>query len=197
MCGLKSKYVDDVIISTDDEKIAEEAVRSGAENPFLRPAELASDTARAIDAFIYTIKRLKEDFKREYETLLILQPTSPLRDYTDVDEAIEFFYSKKALSVISVKEADTPLEWYQKVDKDLQLTNLIEGEGGKYNRQEYDKLYIPNGAIYIIDIEEFLRIENLYTDKTFAYIMSKEKSIDIDDKYDFLYAETVAKSIER
>lgn len=190
--ALKSKYIDDVIVSTDSEAIAEAAVKAGAENPFMRPQELATDTAKVIDTFVYTLETLKEKYNREYEKVIILQPTSPLRETKDIDEAIELYERKNALTIMSVVEAEIPPEWYLTIDDHLFMKNYIEELSSK-NRQEYKKLYLPNGAIYIFDVKNLLETKLYKNDRTYAYIMNKENSIDIDDIYDFLLAEAIVK----
>lgn len=104
--ALKSKSIDHVILSTDDEEIATVAKKYGAEVPFMRPAELASDTAMAVDNYIYTIGRLEKEWNTKIDSFVVLQPTSPLRIAEDVDGAVELFNTRKADSVVTyVKEA--------------------------------------------------------------------------------------------
>ena len=99
--ALKAKNIDRVIISTDDEEIAKIAVEYGAELPFMRPEFLASDTAQAVDNYIYTIGRLEEESGEKIDAFVVLQPTSPLRIAEDVDGAVDLFLQKDADSVIS------------------------------------------------------------------------------------------------
>lgn len=190
--ALNSKYIDDVIVSTDSKKIADIAIESGAEIPFMRPDYLATDKATSHDVYLYTLKELKEKYGREYKAMIVLQPTSPLRNTEDIDNAIELFKEKKADSVISVTKAEIPIAWYRKVDENLFLSELKESNDFS-GRQDFEELFLPNGAIYIFDIENFLKTKKFYTDKTFAYVMEKEKSIDIDDVYDFMLAKEIMK----
>lgn len=190
--ALKSKYIDDVIISTDSKEIAKIAEKAGAENPFMRPDYLATDTATTYDVLIYTLNELEKRYNRKYDIIVLLQPTSPLRDTKDIENAIELYNKKQALSVISVKKSDTPIEWYRKVNENLflsEITNKAEFTG----RQSYEQLYLPNGAIYVFDVKQLLNEGLFYTNKTYAYIMNKEKSIDIDDIYDFMLVEAIIK----
>lgn len=188
--AIGSKYIDDVIVSTDSEEIAKAAVAAGAENPFMRPEELASDTSRVLDTFIFTLNELKEKHNREYKKLVVLQPTSPLRNTKCIDEAIELYNEKEALTVMSVKESEIPLGWYLSVNEDLSMEYYLK-EALVSNRQENRVLYIPNGAIYVFDVESLLRTKQYYNEKTYAYKMKKEQSLDIDDIYDFLLVKAV------
>ena len=98
----RSKYITKIVLSTDDTAIAQVGKKYGAEIPFLRPSELATDTSLAPDAYIYTIERLKNEQGYAPEIVVILQPTSPLRTVDDIDAAISLYLEKNADSVISV-----------------------------------------------------------------------------------------------
>jgi len=180
--ALKSKSIDHVILSTDDEEIAAVAKKYGAEVPFMRPAELASDTAMAVDNYIYTIGRLEKEWNTKIDSFVVLQPTSPLRIAEDIDGAVELFNARNADSVVTyVKEAH-PIFWHKKIDENNKL------EGTIANRQELPITYYPNGAVYVFSTE-MIRQKKYYTDKSYAYIMPRERSIDIDFIDDFKYAE--------
>ena len=184
--ALKSKSIDHVILSTDDEEIAAVAKKYGAEVPFMRPAELASDTAMAVDNYIYTIGRLEKEWNTKIDSFVVLQPTSPLRIAEDIDGADELLISRKAESVVTyVKEAH-PIFWHKKIDENNKLEDIFEGTIA--NRQELPITYYPNGAVYVFSTE-MIRQKKYYTDKSYAYIMPRERSIDIDFIDDFKYAE--------
>lgn len=184
--ALKSNSIDHVILSTDDEEIAEVAKKYGAEIPFMRPAELASDTAMAIDNYIYTIGRLEKEWNTKIDSFVVLQPTSPLRIAEDIDGAVELFNARNADSVVSfVKEAH-PVFWHKKIDENNKLEDLFEGTIA--NRQDLPKTYYPNGAVYVFSTE-MIRQRKYFTDQSYAYIMPRERSVDIDFIDDFKYAE--------
>ena len=184
--ALKSKSIDHVILSTDDEEIAAVAKKYGAEVPFMRPAELASDTAMAVDNYIYTIGRLEKEWNTKIDSFVVLQPTSPLRIAEDIDGAVELFNARNADSVVTyVKEAH-PIFWHKKIDENNKLEDIFEGTIA--NRQELPITYYPNGAVYVFSTE-MIRQKKYYTDKSYAYIMPRERSIDIDFIDDFKYAE--------
>lgn len=149
--ALKSKSIDHVILSTDDEEIAAVAKKYGAEVPFMRPAELASDTAMAVDNYIYTIGRLEKEWNTKIDSFVVLQPTSPLRIAEDIDGAVELFNARNADSVVTyVKEAH-PIFWHKKIDENNKLEDIFEGTIA--NRQELPITYYPNGAVYVFSTE--------------------------------------------
>jgi N-acylneuraminate cytidylyltransferase/CMP-N,N'-diacetyllegionaminic acid synthase len=184
----ESKFIDRVIISTDDEEIAEVAKKYGAEVPFMRPNELATDTAKAIDTYLYTINRLNENSTNLIEEFIVLQPTSPLRSAIDIDTAIEIFKKNKADSVISVVEAEHPPYWYKKITNEGILKDYFISNNS-LNRQEYDRTYLPNGAIFVFRYNILKETLNYYTDKTYPYVMPRDRSVDIDNFLDFKMAE--------
>lgn len=189
----KSEFITRIIVSTDSEEIADVATKYGAEVPFLRPAELATDDAKAIDVYLYTIERLNLENDEQINEFLVLLPTSPLRNYMDIDQAIKIFKKKNADSVISVTETEYPPQWIKRISEKGILEDYIQGLNN-LNRQEYEKTYIPNGAIYIFKYNVLKKEYNYYTDKTYPYIMPNIRSIDIDTPLDFMIAEYLIKN---
>ncbi|GAU77771.1 cytidylyltransferase domain-containing protein [Fusibacter sp. 3D3] len=188
--ALNSKYIERVIVSTEDAEIAEISKKYGAEVPFLRPAELATDTSKAIDAYVFTVESLQEINKMTFDQIVILQPTSPLRKATHIDEAIELFFERGANSIISVTPSDHPPQWYKTIDTQGVLHSYIDSDNSK-NRQELELTYIPNGAIYVFNYSFLKENASYYSDSTYAYVMEKRFSIDIDSMYDFALAEII------
>lgn len=182
----KAKHIDRVIISTDDEDIARVATEYGAELPFMRPAELASDTAMAIDNYIYTIDRLEKESARSIEAFVVLQPTSPLRIAEDIDGAIELFEKNSADSVISYCQEAHPISWHKYLDEEGRFVNIFDSN--IKNRQDNRVSYYPNGAVYVFRTS-MIKERKYYTDKSYAYIMPRSRSVDIDFIEDFEYAE--------
>ena len=184
--AIQSKEISRVIVSTDSADIAAVARKAGAEVPFLRPKELATDSSLAIDTYLYTCERLSDNSNKPVEHIVVLLPTSPLRLSEDIDHAIEIFKEKNADSVISVTEMSHPISWVKEIDKNGVLRNYMLDEGNKLsNRQEYQVKYIPNGSIYILKYSLLKRNRDYYSEKTYPYIMPRDRSIDIDDKIDF------------
>lgn len=188
--ALKAKHIDRVIISTDDEEIARVAVQYGAELPFMRPTELASDTAQAIDNYIYTIGRLEEEGKEQIDAFVVLQPTSPLRIAEDIDGAVGLFLEKGADSVISYCPEAHPVTWHKYLDEEGRFVNIFDDN--IQNRQANRVSYYPNGAVYVFRTS-MIRNRKYYTDSSYAFIMPRTRSVDIDFIEDFEYAEFLLK----
>ncbi|RXI36123.1 N-acylneuraminate cytidylyltransferase [Malaciobacter mytili] len=188
--ALKSKYISEIIISTDCKEIEEVATKYGAKSYFLRPNFLASDSAKAIDNYLYTINRLNTEFNYNIKDFIVLQPTSPLRTVSDIDGAIELFKDKKADSVISYTEEHHPIIWHKYLTSDSKFENIFEENLS--NRQEIKKSYYPNGAIYVFNYN-LIKENKYYSDNSYAYIMSRNSSVDIDFIEDFEYAEFLLK----
>lgn len=182
----QSKYIDHVIVSTDDQKIADIALEYGAEVPFLRPDFLASDTAQAVDNYIYTIERLTKEWNTPIEEFVVLQPTSPLRIAEDIDGAIEMFMEKKADSVISYTPEAHPARWHKYLDEDKKFIDIFDPTIA--NRQDLKISYYPNGAVYVFRFS-IIKERKYYTDKSYGYVMPRSRSVDIDYKDDFEYVE--------
>ena len=184
--ALKSKHIDHVIVSTDDQKIADIALLYGAEVPFLRPDFLASDTAQAVDNYIYTIERLSKEWEMPIEEFVVLQPTSPLRITEDIDGAVEMFIQKKADSVISYTQEAHPVHWHKYLGEDNTFIDIFSTS--IVNRQDLQKTYYPNGAVYVFRFR-MIKERKYYTDKSYAFVMPRSRSVDIDYKDDFEYVE--------
>lgn len=184
--ALKSPNISKVVVSTDDRNIYETGLAFGAEDTFLRPSELATDNAHAIDNYLYTLNRLEREFNYDVRSFIVLQPTSPLRDSNDIDAAIELFYRKKADSVISYTEEQHPISWHKYINEDGSFGNLFSKN--LENRQQNQSTYYPNGAIFVFK-RELIEKRDYYSSNSFAYVMDRKKSVDIDSIDDFEYAE--------
>ena len=192
--AINSKYIDRVIVSTDSEDIAEVARQYGAEVPFMRPEELASDTAAAIDVYLHATEFVMNETGEKIEKFMVLLPTAPMRTEEHINRAVDFFYENMALTLISIKEAETPITWYMNKDESNHISNAGFGVGNAVtNRQVNNKYYIPNGAIYILDYDLLKTKRTYYCDNTIGFEMSAEDSIDIDTLIEFKFAEMLIK----
>ncbi len=175
-----SRYIDSVVVTTDSERIANIARDYGAEIPFMRPAELASDEAKTIDVVLHAIGELKKNGQK-YEALVLLQPTSPLRTTEDIDGAIECFYwnGEQPLASVSPVE-DHPL--LIRSIEDGELKPLLS-EVSTCRRQDMKPYYRVNGCIYINRVEE-LEEQTSLNDNSMPFIMDVSHAVDIDEEKD-------------
>lgn len=192
-----ARCISDVYVTTDSLEIAEVSRKYGAQVPFLRPASLASDNASAVDVYLHAVDFINKNSINIIQKFIVLLPTAPLRNAKDIDTAYNLFVEKKATTLISVKEAETPLSWYVNVDRGGYLKNItLDDNTNMLNRQVNHKYFVPNGAIYILDFETLKRERSYYTDNTVAYVMPRERSIDIDDPLDFEIASFLYKRLK-
>lgn len=183
----ESSIFEDIIVSTDSAEYAEIAKAYGATVPFLRSSNLAQDASSTADVILDVIQRQMSKGK-QYDYFMLLQPTSPLRKSIDIIRSIEKCIELEADSIISMCECEHPIEWCTSFDdQEMCLDKLRQQLVGR--RQEKKKSYRLNGAIYLVRTKYFIKNKSMYGIKSFAYIMSKENSIDIDDIYDFVCAE--------
>jgi CMP-N,N'-diacetyllegionaminic acid synthase len=127
---------------------------------------------------------------KNFDNIMLLQPTSPLRTSYDITAAFALMSNQNANSIVSVCQADYPPTWYHTLSADGSITDFIPNEENK-RRQDADIFYLINGAIYLTKVAYFLENRNIYRCSCFAYIMDKKRSVDIDDELDFLLAETI------
>ncbi|MGF7059795.1 cytidylyltransferase domain-containing protein [Brassicibacter mesophilus] len=186
-----SNIFDDIMVSTDSHKYADISIKYGASVPSLRPEYLSTDTATTNDVIDYTINILKE-IGKEYDYFMLLQPTSPLRTSKDIVDAIKLLFEKEANSIVSVCEAEHSPLYMNELDESLSIDGFLIKDT-KTIRQELPKYYRLNGAIYICNTDYFLKYKDFYREKSYAYIMDKKSSIDIDDEIDFIIADNLMK----
>lgn len=185
--ALQSKSISQVVISTDSDEIAKVALECGAEVPFMRPESLATDTAKSVDAFKFTVEQLEKKDGQRIEDIIILQPTSPLRTSANIDEAVKLYKNSSADSVISFCKEQHSIFWHKYLSEEGLLVDIFEDNYSK-NRQEIRTTYYPNGAIYILKTF-LLNEDSFYTENTYPYLMDRLQSVDIDTMEDFLWAE--------
>lgn len=189
----KSKYVDDIYISTDSSEIASVAERYGAPCPELRPESLARDSAPSSEFIVYTLEKLKKE-GRNYDYFILLEPTSPLRDVEDVDQSIETLIEHpESDSIVGVAMSGTIHPAFMMlVGNDGHLKPY---EDGKHviRRQDLPKVYFFEGSIYLSKVDMYLRKKTFYHDKTLPYIVPEWKSHEVDDLVDYNIIETIMK----
>lgn len=183
-----------VIVSTDCQKIADIAKSYSAKAPFLRPTKISNDQAKSIDVAIHALKKMEEIDFMKYDAVMLLQPTTPFRAANDINLAIDIIKNQSDFdSVISVVdvEGNHPARM-----KYIQKKTLIDPpfceEYENQNRQELEKMYIRNGAIYLTRKHVLLN-KSFKGKKSYALVMSSESSINIDSQLDFKFAEFLLK----
>ena len=190
--ALEADIFDIVHVSTDSEIYAEIAKEYGADVPFLRDSKWAADHSTTWDAMKYVLMEYRKR-GREFDVLVVLQPTSPLRNAKDIQKAWEFFNNKKADMVSSVCEMDHSPLWSNTLPSDLSLKDFEDETIVYMPRQSLPTYYRENGAIYIVKCDVLLTKSNIYKQNSYAFIMDKQNSVDIDDEIDFILAEILMK----
>lgn len=175
----ESKYIDEVVVTTDSDQIANVAKDYGAEIPFMRPQELASDHATTLDAVLHAVKKLEN---KKFDVLVLLQPTSPLRTAEDIDKALEKFFDADCESLVSVSQADDSPILMRVIDNDGMMRKLLE-QDSTIRRQDMPQVYKVNGSIYINLISE-INQGTSFNDNKIPFIMKKSHSVDIDEYSD-------------
>ena len=179
----KCSYVDDIVVSTDSERIGSVAREYGADVPFYRPAELASDTATTLDAILHAVRTLS-DMGRDYDILLLLQATSPLRDASDISGALETYMANGERSLAAVNPVEDHPILIRTIEDapQLKMKRLLD-MGSTVRRQDMPNYYFVNGSIYINAIKS-LDEHTSFNDNEVPYVMAPDHSVDIDEYKD-------------
>lgn len=183
--ALASRYIDYVMVSTDDPEIARVSKENGAEVPFMRPAELATDTAKTIDVVMHAISELRFRGK-EFSAVVLLQPTEPLRTVGDIDGAIEKYYECNCQPLVSLSEVEDHPILIRTIEEGW-VKPLLAGSS-TCRRQDMPRYYRVNGCIYINAVGELDENTSL-NDNLIPYVMEKSHSVDIDEWKDLVLAQ--------
>ncbi len=178
-----SKYINRVVVSSEDKEILSIAQKHGAE-AIKRPSHLATDNASFEPLIFQVMEYLKKKDGYIPDILVYLQPTSPLRDVSDIDQAIQKLLDGKAQAIISVYELEKKYLKTFITDKNGRLKGAVNDRYPFMNRQKLPNVYMPNGAIYVITRKTFIKTGQLFSDKTLPFVMSLEKSFDLDTMED-------------
>jgi len=195
--ALNSKLLDRVIVSTDSKSIASIAKDCGAEVPFLRPEFLASDTASSVDVVLHVLEFMKSELNEEYEYLVLLEPTSPIREKDDIDQMLKILESRRANfdSIVSIGEVATHPFIMKKVNQD-RLENFIDTSKSELRRQDLPEAYFPYGVAYIVKVDSFLSERSFYTKRNTYFKIKRHQCFEIDDLADFRAVEGIVNNIE-
>jgi len=183
-----SRYIDRLILSSEDDEIIGVSKKYGCEVPFIRPPELAQDDSSVSDVIVHALSEVTG-----YDFVMLLQPTTPLTLTKDIDGCIESCISSNAKSMVSVTEPDKSPYWMFHMDNDNNLQSVL---GQKYlnnRRQDLPLTYIPTGAVYMAQSSWFLENMSFYSNITRGYVIPQKRSLDIDSERDFKFFELILK----
>lgn len=192
----KAKFLDDFIVTTDSEKIKKVVEEAGFDVPFLRPMELATDTSKTVDAVRHAVDWYEKFKNPQVDYIVLLQPTSPLRWADDIDKGIQIITGQKtAHSLISCYDAIG-------VHPSIMYTTNPDGFLVPYDkaekvtrRQDFQAVYVRNGALYITENVFFQKENRLICDSPCPLLMERSRSINIDDELDLILAETLLRQV--
>ena len=179
-------YLDKVVVSTEDVEIADISMRAGAIVPFSRPEELATDEAKTIDVVMHAVEFYERKAER-FDIIVLLQPTSPLRNAEDITKALEYFMRNEQRSLVTVSEVSESPILMRNFNKENKLEKILE-EDSDVRRQDMKKFYRINGAIYINKASE-LNANTSFNDNEMGFVLTQEHGIDVDEPQDLVVAE--------
>jgi CMP-N,N'-diacetyllegionaminic acid synthase len=180
-----------VIVSTDDQEIADVALKAGAEVPFLRPAELAADKSPTMDMIRHLLNWMKENGGTP-DYVVLLEPTSPLRDPQDISNAFQQLKNEnKAESIVGVAKTESSHPAFLVTLENDFIQPFGKKEVKVLRRQDIGDVYFFEGSLYISETESLLRNGSFYHEKTLGYVMPKWKSYEIDELSDFIAIESL------
>ena len=182
--GLKSKYIDKVIVSSEDSEILDIARNSNVET-IERPIALASDDVSSFDVVEHALNSIQAGV----DILVLLQPTSPLRTEMHIDQALSLMMNRKANAIVSVSAAEHPPLWSNTLPDDDNMESFLEKSVANARSQDLPIFFRVNGALYICRTKVLLDEKSFFIkNNIFAYRMSRETSIDIDQAIDLKLA---------
>ena len=179
-----------VIVSTDNQEIAETARALGAEVPFMRPVDLSGDAAPTLPVLQHAIRFVEDEERVRMDAVLLLQPTSPMRSAEDIQNALQIMLDKKPDSVVSLVEAGHAHPLLLKTIRDGRIVPYdIKFQEGVRRQDLAPEVFLTNGAIFIAQRDLAIEDSRLLGDVTLPYFMPPERSLDIDTEYDLQVAD--------
>jgi len=187
-----SRYIDKLIVSTDDDEIATTAQTYGAEIPFMRPPELALDETPGMDPVLHTLAKV-----HGYDWIVLLQPTSPLRLASDIDACLELCEATSAPCCVSVCAPEHNPYLALSVDAHQRMHPMHGWDMFNRRRQDLAEAFVLNGAVYTARVDWLIRNKSFISPETLAYIMPRERSVDIDTNTDLNLARSLLKEVRK
>jgi len=189
--GLRSNYIDNLIVSSEDCEVLDIARNLSVET-IERPIQLAQDDVSTFDVVEHTLHSIQTCF----DVLVLLQPTSPLRNETHIDQALNLMMNKKASAIISVSAEEHPPLWSNTLPDDDNMNNFLDRNLARSRSQDLQPFFRINGALYICRTKNLLDERSFFLkDNIFAYRMSRSASIDIDEELDLKLAELIKSDV--
>lgn len=182
----KATCINRIIVSTEDKEIVSVARGLGADVPFMRPAELAADETPGIAPVLHAVEQLPE-----YDWVLLLQPTSPLRTHADIEAIWQLCHVCNSPSAVSVAEVGKHPYWMYQRDAEHRLQPFIKERPDATRRQDLPPAYALNGALYLARTDWLLEQQNFVGPETLGYVMPPERSVDLDTQQDWLWVESL------
>lgn len=184
--AIESNCFEEIMVSTDCKRYAEIAKKYGAKVPFFRSKTTSGDTSSSWDVVREVLKNY-EQIGRTFDYIALLQPTSPLRMAEDIIRVFEMLKSEEIRSIVSVTEVDHPVQWCFTMPENHSMKTMANSPYNYTRRQELEKYYHENGAIYVVDAKKIeIPQYNFYDDQCYGYVMPRERSVDIDKEIDLL-----------
>ena len=187
----KCRFDNRLIVSTDDDEIASIAREYGAEVPFMRPKELASDSADSIDVVMHAIDWIRDNDSSDYDYICLLEPSSPFATYEDLDKALDIIISSQSDTLLGMKEVEVSKEFIFELDQQGGLSYFYKSVKNMkgVRRQDQKPQYTMNGCMYIAKMDYFRANRSFHSINSRPYIMPWEKSVEIDTEQDLRYVE--------
>jgi CMP-N,N'-diacetyllegionaminic acid synthase len=189
----KSKYCTRLIVSTDSQEIQKDARRYGAESPFIRPSELATDTAKTVDVIAHAMEWIEANTSERYDAVMLLEPASPFARAGDYDAAVDMMLARDADVVVGVRPVEVNSIFVGPLDGQGRITSIIDKmqQRGTLRRQDLPQEYTMNAALYLMKWGYFKEHRSIYYDgqTTYGYVMPPEYSVEIDTLMDLRRAE--------
>ena len=195
--GLTSRYIDVVLVSTDSKEIANIAQEFGASVPFMRPSELASDEATSISVVKNVLDYFQSELNRKFEYTVLLEPTSPIREETDIDSMLEKLEkrSEEFDAIVSLGEVHEHPSIMKRIVAQ-QFERFVKQLPMPARRQDNEPVYFPYGVAYISKTKTLFETETFFPPRTTFHLIQRYQCYEIDDIYDFISIEAVLNYLE-
>lgn len=180
----KAQCIDEIFISTDDPEIAEISKSCGINVPFLRPANLSTDSSLSIDLVLHTL-----DIVKKFDWVVLLQPTSPLRTSDDIENIYNLCIDANASSAVSVCQIIKNPKWLYTMDNSSKMSSYLGRNIKNISKKNLQNIYTLNGALYLTRVDFLKKYKKFINEDTLGYVMPRERSIDIDTQEDWKIAE--------